>query len=161
MSQAMTTYLNDHLAGSVAAIELMDHLLAVLTNDERRAALAGVRRDIAEDQELLQEILHELGGSESGIRKAAAWVAEKIGRAKLRLDDAGSGELRLLEALETVALGIQGKLALWASLATQREDWPELKRLDFDRLRARAEDQHGRVESLRLRSARVALVRSA
>jgi hypothetical protein len=156
----MTTYLNDHLAGSVAAIELVDHMLAVLANDERRAALAGVRRDIAEDQELLQEILHEVGGSESGIRKAVAWVAEKIGRAKLRLDDTGSGELRLLEALETVALGIQGKLALWASLATQREAWPELKRLDFDRLRARAEDQHGRIESLRLRSARAALGRS-
>jgi hypothetical protein len=160
VAQALTTYLNDHLAGSVAAIELVDHLLTMLANDERRTVLASVRKDIEEDQELLQEILHRIGGSESRIRKAAAWVAEKLGRAKLHLDDTGQGELPLLEGFEAVALGIQGKLALWASLSTQREDWAELKQVDFDRLRHRAENQHDRIESLRLRSARVALAPS-
>ena len=91
------------------------------------------------------------------MRKAAAWLTEKLARAKLRMDESGSGELRVLEGLETLALGIQGKLALWRGLATLGDAVPSLKTLDLARLQARALEQFERVEQLRLHAARRSL----
>jgi hypothetical protein len=154
--ETLTTYLNDHLAGSVAAIELLDHLREVSRGTEREKLLAALHSEIEEDQAVLQGLLRELGGKESRVRKAAAWLTEKLGEAKLKLDDPGTGELQLLEALESLGLGILGKLALWRALEVAREQVPELRKTDFIRLRSRAQAQHDRVEAERIRVARMA-----
>lgn len=152
----LTTYLNDHLAGSVAAIELLDHLREFSRGTEREKLLTALQSEIQEDQMVLKGLLHELGGKESRVRKAAAWLTEKVGEAKLKLDDPGSGELRLLEALESLGLGILGKLALWRALEAARAEVPQLRKADFVRLKSRAQGQHDRVEAERLRAARTA-----
>ena len=90
------------------------------------------------------------------MRKAAAWLTEKLGRAKFRFDDDGHGELRTMEALEALGLGIQGKLALWRALEVVAASTPQLKALDFARLQQRAMDQFARVDRLRLQAARAA-----
>jgi len=153
---AITTYLNDHLAGSVAALELLDYLVT-LHDDSNRRPLTDLRTEIEEDQKVLQRLLRELGGKESQVRKAAAWLSEKLGRAKLRFDDQGDGDLRVLEALETLGLGIQGKLSLWRALASLAGEIPELSGLNLPQLQDRAGDQFERVDALRLQVARTAL----
>jgi hypothetical protein len=152
----LTTYLNDHLAGSVAAMELLGHLRDSASGTERERLFTALQTEVEEDQEVLKRLLHDLGGKESRVRKAAAWLTEKLGEAKLKLDDPGSGQLRLLEALESLGLGILGKLALWRSLEVAREQVPALRELDFARLKSRAVAQHDRVESERVRVARTA-----
>jgi hypothetical protein len=156
-STALTRYLNDHLAGSVAALELLDHLLEHEPGSGRDE-LARIRSEVEEDQQTLRRILHGLGGQESSIRKAAAWITEKLGQVKLRLDDRGSGDLRVLEALEALGLGIQGKLLLWRALETGAGTVPALVGMDLQHLQQRAERQFQQIEELRLRAARVALV---
>jgi hypothetical protein len=151
------TYLNDHLAGSVAAIELVDHLRELSNNPGREALLSRLRSEIEEDQTVLRELLREVGGSESKFRKAAAWLTEKLGEAKLKLDHPEGGELQWLEALETLGLGIQGKLALWRALEAARDRKPDLQSLDLGRLMNRALEQLQWVESERLQVARRAL----
>jgi hypothetical protein len=151
----LTTYLNDHLAGSVAALELLDHLIDSHEEPDR-AVLRELRNEISQDRQVLQRLLGDLGGKESLARKTAAWLTEKLGRAKLQVDDPGTGELRRLEALEALALGIQGKLSLWRALAVL-ERVPHLVSLDLAQLQARATGQFDRVEQLRLRVARSAL----
>lgn len=151
------TYLNDHLAGSVAAIELVDHLRELSNNPGREALLSRLRSEIEEDQTVLRELLKEVGGSESKFRKAAAWLTEKLGEAKLKLDHPEGGELQWLEALETLGLGIQGKLALWRALEAARDRKPDLQSLDLGRLMNRALEQLQWVESERLQVARRAL----
>jgi hypothetical protein len=160
MSNSLTTYLNDHLAGSVAALELLEHLCRLQRGTEREQLFQNLRREVEEDQKVLQQALEQVGGKESRVRKAAAWLTEKIGEAKLKLDDAGDGELPVLEALESLALGIQGKLALWRALAAAVEagGLPQLRNLDFNRLQRRAAQQHEQVEEQRIHMARVALV---
>jgi hypothetical protein len=158
MSSSLTVYLNDHLAGSVAALELLDHLLTLYSGSEREA-LAQLRKNIEMDQEVLRQLIQALGGKESPMRKAAAWLTEKVGRAKLKFDDSGNGDLRILQALEALGLGIQGKLSLWRALAAVPDPMPQLRTLDLSRLQQRALDQFELVEGLRLRSARVALAR--
>ena len=154
-AEVLTTYLNDHLAGSVAALELVDRLTRLCRGTERERIFRTLQAEIEEDQEVLKQLLRAVGGKESKVRKAAAWLSEKIGEAKLELDDTGGGELRLLEALEALGLGIQGKLGLWRALAVASAR-PELGRLDFPRLERRAQDQFDRVETLRLQVARSA-----
>jgi hypothetical protein len=154
-SEMLTTYLNDHLAGSVAALELVEYLLR--HEKANRESYATLRTEIEEDQQTLRQLLAELGGKESQVRKAAAWLTEKLGQAKLRLDDQGAGELRALEALETLGLGIQGKLSLWRALGSVAGTIPQLERLDLPRLQRRAVEQFERVDKLRIQAARAAL----
>jgi hypothetical protein len=156
MTENLGTYLNDHVAGSVLALELLDHLIDLPEAPDRRL-LTQLRNEIQEDQDVLQQLLQSVGAKESTVRKAAAWLTEKLGRAKLRMDESGSGELRVLEGLETLSLGIQGKQALWRSLATLGDAIPPLKALDLTRLQARAREQFERVDQLRLQAARRAL----
>ena len=153
MSENLGTYLNDHVAGSVLALELLDHLIELPEAPDRKL-LTQLRIEIQEDQEVLRQLLRSVGAKESTARKAAAWLTEKLGRAKLRIDESGSGELRMLEGLETLALGIQGKLALWRSLATLKDAVPPLKTLDLARLQSRALEQFERVDRLRLDAVR-------
>ena len=157
MTDNLDIYLNDHVAGSVVALELLDYLIDLPAAPEP-GLLTQLRTEIQEDQQVLQKLLQSVGAKESPVRKAAAWLTEKLGQAKLRVDDSGTGGLRVLEALETLALGIQGKLALWRSLATLGEAVPQLKTLDLTRLQSRALDQFQRVDRLRLSVARQALM---
>ena len=151
----LATYLNDHLAGATIAIEHLDDLEA--TAKDIAPALADLRADIEAGREELRSIMRELDIAESRARSAGAWVAEKGARLKMRADDKATGALRRLESLEAVALGIQGKHALWRALNVAAEAAPALRARDYDRLVTRAVDQHNRAESLRLDAAKAAL----
>src|SRR4051812_33407903 len=107
----LAIYLNDHLAGSTIAIEHLDDLEA--TAKDIAPVLAQIRSDIEVDRSELLALMQKLGVAESPARKAGAWIAEKGARLKMRVDDKNNGALRRLEGLEAVALGIDGKLALW------------------------------------------------
>lgn len=156
-AEILRTYLNDHLAGSVAALELLDHLIKVAEKSDRESFYRRLRAEIEEDQKVLQNLLGLAGGRESPVRKAAAWLSEKVGQAKLAFDDPGGNQLRILESLETLALGIQGKLLLWRALASATDSVPAARTVDLTRLQGRAGDQFERVDAERLRLARIAL----
>jgi hypothetical protein len=113
-----------------------------------------LKEEIEQDQQIVKSLLRSVGGNESKLRKAAAWLTEKVGEAKLELDDTGDGQLRLLEGLETLGLGIQGKLGLWRALSAASSQDPQLGALDLPRLERRALDQFTRVEAQRLKAAR-------
>ena len=151
----LAIYLNDHLAGSVVAIELLERLEAAGTY--MAPTLAQVRADIEADRAELRELMRRLQIAESRPRKVTGWIAEKFSQIKLRLDDPAAGPLRLLESLELVALGIDGKLALWRALSAAAEVDPALRIVDYERLARRAQDQRQRVEVLRLEAAKAAL----
>ena len=151
---ALTTYLNDHLAGSVAALELLDHLLERTPTPDAKRLYADLRADVTADQETLQGLLRQVGGHESGVRKVGAWLTEKAGRLKLRLDESANGLLYEFEAVEGLSLGILGKLALWQSLTPLADQLEVLRGLDLERLQQRALDQYSRAEARRRELAR-------
>lgn len=149
-------YLNDHLAGSVAALDLLDHLISTSKDAQWTAFFSTLRADIEADQSVLQNLLRRVGGDESVVRKAGAWLMEKIGRLKLQLM-AENNAPGLHQALEGLALGITGKRALWRSLEAAEETVPELQGPDYEQLAARALEQRERVETQGLKVAPVAL----
>lgn len=154
----LATYLNDHLAGAVAALDLLARLEAAQAGTAAARALAELRADIAADRQKLEALMARLDIDESRSRKAMAWIAERAAHLKLRLDDSSDGALGRLEALDALALGIEGKRALWQALVAAAEDAPELQGVDYDRLIQRADEQRQRVEEMRLEVARTALV---
>jgi hypothetical protein len=156
-AEALRTYLNDHLAGSVAAVELLDHLASIHKGSEREQLFLSIRQEVEENQTILRQLLRDVGGKESRVRKAAAWLTEKLGEVKLQLDDPENGDLRRLEALETLSLGIQGQMALWRALQAAADRIPQAGRLDLAELQRRAQGQYDRVDGLRLQLAPLVL----
>jgi ferritin-like metal-binding protein YciE len=153
----IATYLSDHLAGAVVAVELMENLEAVYAGKSIADFIANLRTDIEADVRELENLLGRLHISESRTRKASAWLTEKFTQLKLRLDDAAHGDLRLFESLEALSLGIEGKRSLWLALSAAAEVSPQLRIADYQRLRQRAEEQRERVEAKRLEVAQTAL----
>jgi len=150
----LDSYLNDHLAGSVGALELLDHWIKLCDGKPLAKFFAGLRAEIETDQKTLQELMRTLGTKQSSIRRAGAWVAEKFSRAGLAIAGDESDGLDLVLALETIAMGITGKKLLWRALAAA--DVPRPGNIDFVELEQRAEEQIARVELERMRAAREA-----
>jgi hypothetical protein len=148
------SYLNDHLAGSVGAIELLKRLIDTYDGKPLERFFSELRDEIEVDQGKLHGLIDKLDAEESAVRKAGAWIAEKISRAKIQLDEGEEGEMGLFLALEALALGISGKLSLWRALDAASEAASPLRTLNYTELEQRARDQFDRVETKRLEVAR-------
>lgn len=149
----LATYLNDHLAGAAAALEVLDALQNVDNSEFKRFAHE-LCVAIAEDRDELMRLMRTADIETSHVRRAVGWIGEKAAELKLTLDDPSDGGLRTFERLEVVALGIDGKRALWAVLQTISVVVPGLRDADYARLARRADDQRAAVEARRLECAK-------
>jgi hypothetical protein len=150
----LTTYLNDHHAGSEAALEMLD----LLHDIDDSGFWLEVRHDVESDRRELLRLMTSMNSTPSALRRAAAWMSEKLAELKMHADDRSrDGALRRLELIEALSLGIDGKKALWTALRAASENAPELALLDYQNLVARAETQRRLVELRRLQAAADAL----
>jgi hypothetical protein len=147
-------YLKDHYAGGVGALELLEHSIEANAGTPLGAFFAELRRDIKADHDQLHNLMIALGVADSDLRNAGAWLTEKFSRAKLGFSGGEASGLRLLQTLESLALGITGKRLLWRALQTIRQLTPALQQTDFEHLEQRAIEQSDRVEIKRLETAR-------
>jgi hypothetical protein len=156
MAEPLSTYLSDHLAGATFAVELVKHMRDSHAEAPLGEFAAKLLIEVEEDRAVLQLLYDQVGNGGNTIKEASSWFAEKTARLKLKFgSDARIGEL---EALETLCLGVWGKLKLWTALSQIAHASPELHQLDLDELAKRARTQHGNLESLRLELAKTALV---
>jgi hypothetical protein len=155
-NEHLGTYLNNHLAGAMAALELMQHLEEQQADTSVSSFLAELRNEVTEEGQALEALLDRLQIDQSRTRKALAWLTEKGAQLKLQLDDAASGELHLFEGLEALVIGLEGKRALWEALAVVAEDEPALQGPDYTQLIQRSKAQHRRAEAVRRDAARAA-----
>jgi hypothetical protein len=148
-------YLNDHLAGSTAGLELAKRAAGENAGGELGAFLAELAEEIAEDRTELETIMEELGVGRDQVKQVAAWVGEKAGRLKRNGHLTGYSPLSPLIELEALSLGIEGKRLMWVALADTLGDRIGAERLA--RLIARAERQREDVEHHRLAAMRQAV----
>lgn len=146
-------YLSDHLAGATGAIALLEHLERDFS-DTVGTIVRDVRTEVEHDRETLTRIATAVGVHESTPRKLSGWLGEKLTEIKLALDDGGQGPLNLLESLEAIGMGIDGKLALWKGLEHASAADERLRAFDYTRLEQRAFEQRERIELLRLAAVR-------
>lgn len=155
MSEALHTYLHDHLAGATFALNLLETLTESHRGESLGTFASGLRSEVEADRALLQDLAERVGSDPSAVKNAAGWLSEKVAGFKLR-QHSGS-PLGTFESLETLALGIMGKRALWDALAIAAVRDPRLGNMNFEQLALSATDQHRRVEEQRLRAAADAL----
>jgi hypothetical protein len=146
----LASYLNDHLAGSVSALELIAHWVDVQEGKPLGAFFAETEREIKADQDKLRDVMRSLGIEESKVRRVGAWAAEKLGRARLIIAGDEPGRLGLVLTLEGLIVGVTGKKLLWRALAAA--NLPQLNGYDFEELQRRAEQQIERIEGERMRA---------
>ncbi len=143
-------YLNDHLAGATAGIELARRMTA---STEPGSAAAGTLRkltaEIAADRSALIELMTALGIPLRGYKMFAAWAGEKAARLKLNGHVLTRSPLSSLEETETLRLGVEGKAAGWRTLRVLAERDSRLDAGRLDELIARAARQSGELEDLR------------
>lgn len=156
----LAVYLNDHVAGSVGVLELLSHVEAVYPESDTSRFAGELRSEVLADRRELEALMAKLSIHQSATRKASAWVAEKLSQWKLWADDRAAGALHLLEAMEAVSIGVEGKRLLWRALDHAAAENPDLRGPDYARLSQRAEDQRSRIEQFRLRGAKEALAAS-
>lgn len=142
-AEPLSTYLNDHLAGSTVGLNLARRLAAEHSTMRELAA------EIAQDRETLLTLMGRLGVREDRAKVALAKAAEQVSRVKLHADR----PLNRLETLETLSLGVEGKLAMWEALKRSPAGIPDVGALDLDALIARARRQRERLERERMRAA--------
>jgi hypothetical protein len=147
---SLVTYLNDHYTGSVAAIDLVNHGARRHAGSELGGFLAGLAREIEADRDALRKVMAAVGARPHRTKHATAWIAEKGMRLKMMRDP------QPLMLLETLALGIDGKLLGWRALAAAGNPTGA----PLEELIARAESQLAQLERHRLAAA-PALARSA
>lgn len=154
---ALDTYLNDHLAASASAVALID---TIRSNNEGTALatyLSQLDRAVEADRDTLALVMDALGVARSMPKQAGGKVVERLSRLRLHERITGSAEVSRLMEIDTLSLGIEGKLALWRALAAVSGARPELAGFDFSELADRAVSQRAGLEPYRLEAAAQAL----
>jgi hypothetical protein len=155
----LDVYLNDHLGGSTFGSELAKQIRDRSKGTALGELMATIAAEIDEDRETLLALMEQLGTAKSPLKQAITWVAEKASRVKFSGATSGGPEVGLFLALETLVLGVTGKLAMWTALAEIAAEHPPLQSADLERLIARARSQRDALEAERLAAARRVLVR--
>ena len=142
-------YLNDHLAGAVAATEVARRCLGNNLQTALGVDLKRIVREIEEDRAALESVMDRLGVARSPVKTTAARVLGQIGRLKLNGRLLRYSPLSRLEELEALAVGVEAKKAMWVALKRVRDQGEDLG-VDLDDLVARAQRQKRMLERRRL-----------
>lgn len=155
----LSIYLNDHLAGSSAGVELSKRLLKSNPHGRLGVFLRELVDEIEADRDTLVGIMSRLSVSQDRVKQALALAAERAGRLKLNGQVRGYSPLSRLVELEGLCLGVEGKLSLWRSLAHVLGADPRLDGVDPQALIDRAAAQRAKLEEHRIEAAAAALRR--
>jgi len=153
-NKQLGTYLNNHLAASEGALELLSSLADAQANTDIAHFATELRSEIKAEQQELKNLMEQLQITKDKPRQAAGWLSEKFTQVKLQMDDSKDGALYLLETLELMLIAIEGKGGLWRVLAATAI--PGLPVADYERYAQRSAEQQQQVETFRLAAAKTA-----
>jgi hypothetical protein len=156
MTDPLRIYLQDHLAGAMFGVELVERCRRNNEGTQFSEPLEELAADIRSDRETLIDLMRDLGAEPSRLKSSVAWTFEKVQRLKPNGRLVGYTPLARVEELESLTIGITGKRAMWRLLEEVSDGRP-VGGHDFAVLAEEAEDQIARVEVLRLKAAEVAV----
>ncbi|HEV3504732.1 MAG TPA: hypothetical protein VG637_05560 [Actinomycetes bacterium] len=152
-NELLGVYLNDHLAGSTAGLELAEKLRDNNQGTELGRVMAALHHDIDQDRAALEEVMARLDVDRHPVKEAAGWMLERLSRLRLNPLLTGSADLTRLLETEALSLGIEGKLRMWLALKEAAVRDQRLAGTDYDRLIERASSQRRTLEPHRLAAA--------
>ena len=152
--RALDIYLNDHLAGATAGADLAERLASRTQATPFGPEMATISREIAEDRQTLEQLMEAVGTTRNPVKQGVAWVAEKASRLHLSGATSGDSALGTFLSLETLSLGVEGKIGLWRALDGVTSRHPAMADTDFAALITRAQRQRAALERERMAYAR-------
>ena len=142
---ALKAYLIDHLTGSDAAYRVVGRLRHSEAGTPAGALFADLYNEFKMERSIVELTIKELGGWTTSPRRM---VGKAAGSALEAVAGGVAGDLALFRTLETLAIGVQGKRLLWRALERRNLDYPSTQKLCD--LEALALDQWTRIENTRL-----------
>ncbi len=152
-SRLLGIYLNDHLAGASAGVELARRVAHEHRDHPAGPQLAAFAKEVEEDREALMETMARLGIQVSRAKVAIGRLAEKAVHLKPNAHLADRSPLSDVLELEAMRLGVEGKASGWRTLRALADVDARLDAARFDTLLERATRQAELLETLRTRSA--------
>jgi len=140
-TEYLETYLQDHRAGAEFGSDLARRLADENPGTPHEGFFVGLAQEIEQDVEVLEGIMDRFGVRKAILKTAGAEIGEKLGRLKPNDELTGYSPLSRVLELETLRAGVQGKLALWDSLAQIAPHDDRLAAEEIARLTERAERQ--------------------
>ncbi len=148
---ALSAYLNDHLAGSAAGVQLAKRCRQAHQGSDLGQYLGDLVEEIEEDRGVLERVMTQVGAQPSLVKQAGALGAEFLTRLKQITPLLGSGSnVARLEEIELLSLGIEGKRLLWGLLGELSGSDNRLQEFDFAVLGERAKTQRDCLEPFRM-----------
>ncbi|MFD6419370.1 hypothetical protein [Streptomyces sp. NPDC060194] len=158
----LAIYLNDHLTGATAGVDLFERAAEARKDDDHGGGtLARLSGEIEEDRD---DLLRIMAGLDVPVRRSQAalgWLAEKAGRLKPNGHLLTRSPLSDVLEAEAMLLGVQGKAACWRTLRALSATDPRLDTARLDRLLDRAERQTAALEEIRAEVSARTFVNSA
>lgn len=142
-------YLNDHLTGASVGVELARRSAKGQLAAHRRAELSLLAEEVEEDRGSLVRLMTSLGVPVQKHRVAAGWAVEKLGRLKPNGTWVHRSPLSDVIELESLRLGVEGKLCLWRLLRQLANTDTQISVVDLDDLEQRASAQIEMLEAMR------------
>lgn len=149
----LAVYLQDHLAGAMAGLQLARRSFANNRGTSYELVLRDLVHDIGEDADELHRLMEHLGVEPSRAKQALAVGAEYAGRAKLNGQLRGYSPLSRVVELEGLIGGVSAKQRLWQSLQAGAVGSRLPASIDVAALQERAESQLGRLHELHVAAA--------
>lgn len=151
----LDTYLNDHIAGATAGANLAKMAAQEHQTDEHGPFFSEIYAAIQADFDTLQELATALGVEPSASKSALAEVGSKVMAPKFTGGD--DDELNAFVTLETLSIGVEGKVCMWKALKTVEAEYPAFGDFDIDGLLESAIAQREKLEAQRQKLAALAL----
>jgi hypothetical protein len=154
--EPLHVYLNDHLAGATAGVDLAKQA-AERHDGELGEFFAQLADEIAGDHNTLTSLLDQMDAHASGAKEVLAKAGSAISEAKFSGESTDDPEFGTFLTLETLSIGVEGKLCMWKALKVVEGEFPELAAANIDTLIERAQSQRDKLEAKRLEVAGSAL----
>lgn len=103
--EALTTYLDDHLSGSIAGKERAAKCGASNPDTPLVTFLQDLNTKMDEGREVVKDLLERVGGEVNAVKVAVGWLGEKASRIKLGHPLQMYTPLNRLEQVEGLAVG--------------------------------------------------------
>ncbi len=155
--KAMDVYLNDHLAGAMLGSDLAEQIQSRSQDTPLGELMQALAPQIEEDRQTLIALMARMGTSKNPVKQGGAWITEKASRVKFGGLSSGEPDLGTFMAVESLALGVQGKLGLWRALEQVADQHPAIASVNLEELIDRAQTQYDLLERERLAAGRRAL----
>ena len=147
-------YLNDHLMGATAGVQLARRSLRSNEGTPLGSFLRPLAAEVTEDRAALLQVMAALQLPVDRVKVALATVGERVGRLKLNGRLLGYSDLSRLWELEGLSAAVDLKLGLWRTLQAVPAAAPPNDAVDLDRLIQRGTAQRAALEEHRLAAAR-------